>query len=237
MAHRPIRVMTRCLAEMQTNILASGLRTFDGDLDRFVIYTLIVRQSYGANPGGAPSPISAYSLAASLSRSFETVRRHVLALIARGFCERVERGVLATPHGLALPEIRNLAALAHDSFVRFVEDMTQVGVPVPSGRTDVAYSMVVGLQAAADVMLATTETNRNVHDDWLSLAIFSTIFAANMREVSDDPALSRRFATSLEPVPVSQWHPVRSIAVARALGLPPSTVHRQIGRASCRERV
>ena len=53
---------------------------------RFAIFSLIVRESLRRNPRG--KAISTHSLAISLSRSFETVRRHVIALTEAGLCVR-----------------------------------------------------------------------------------------------------------------------------------------------------
>ena len=70
--------VTFLLAEMQTRINAAGLRSFDGDVDRFAIFSLIVRESLRRNPRG--KAISTHSLAISLSRSFGSRGRGVMSI-------------------------------------------------------------------------------------------------------------------------------------------------------------
>lgn len=227
----PIRLITRCLAEMQTSIVAAGIRAFDGDLDRFVIYTLIVRQ--GAlewESSGAPAgAISANSLAASLSRPFETVRRHVLALIEAGLCRRVTAGVILTEGVLDREDMRELMVVAHDSLVRLIEDMARFGVELPEPRAAATpYDPAAGLQAAADMMLAVIDSNMQAHREWLNLVIFSTILCANARGYADDPVLALRYADHTQVPPDSIRRPVRASVVARTLGLPDSTLRRHV---------
>lgn len=228
--HPPIRLVTRCLAEMQTSIVAAGIRAFAGDLDRFIICTLIVRQGTmdweGSTAGGA---ISAHSLAASLSRPFETVRRHVLALIDAGLCRRVPGGITLAEGALDRVEMRELLVVAHDSLVRLIEDLARFGIDLPDPRPVAAsYDPAAGLQAAADMMLAVVDANMGAHREWLNLVIFSTILCANARGYFDDPVLALRYADHTQVPPDEIRRPVRTSVIARTLGLPDSTLRRHV---------
>jgi hypothetical protein len=225
----PIRLVTRLLAAMQTGIVSAGVRALDGDLDRFVIFTLISRQSMGE--GGeavAGSPISVHALAASLSRPYETVRRHVGALVDLGMCVRSAAGVEMAPAGLGDPRIVDVMTTAHDCFVQFVEDLHTLGVPLPQTRPGLAYRSTTGVQAAADLMLAVSDTNRGVHRDWGDLVIFSTILWANVRGYARDRELAPRYRDQRLPAPDVLRQPVRPSAVARVIGIPASTVRRRL---------
>ncbi|MCW3837757.1 hypothetical protein ACFQ1E_17060 [Sphingomonas canadensis] len=226
----PIRLVTRLLSEMQTSIVAAGIRAFDGDLDRFVIFTLIVRQgmrSWEAAPGEEDAgAISTHSLAASLSRPFETVRRHVIALTEAGLCARTPSGVRARRQAQARPEIREAMIVAHDSLVRLVEDLARFGVPLPPARAGVAYDPAAGLQASADVMLAVIDSNMPAHSEWLNLVLFSSILCANSRAITQDPALAQTHRDHRNPVPGALWRPVRISVLSRTIGIPESTLRR-----------
>lgn len=227
----PIRLVTRLLAEMQTAIVAAGLPEMGGNLDRFMIFTLIVRQSrprLGAEGDAVPAAISAYSLAASLSRPYETVRRHANALVAMGLCERGPGGLSAAPAGLRTPEFAALLARAHDCFVRFVEDLAMLGVPMPHARGCADYAPVIAIEAAADILLAVADTNRRVHSDWAGLVVFSSVLCANTGRVARDTKLAWRHADARVPVPAALLHPVRPSIVARTIGMTESTVRRRV---------
>lgn len=219
----PIRLMTRLLAEMQTAVIGTGLRALGGDLDRFTIFTLIVRQSLS---GGAA--ISAHSIANSLSRPYETVRRHIGALVARGLCARTPNGVAPVATALSGPPFADVLAVAHDSIVRFVEDLGRLGVPLPQQRDTNGYAPHIGVQAAADIMLAVIDSNRDSHRDWVDLVIFSTILCGNVRDYARDPVVAWRHADHRMPPPENLRRPVRASVAARVVGLPESTVRRRI---------
>lgn len=233
----PIRLVTRLLAEMQTSIVMAGLNAFDGDLDRFAIFTLITRQSRATPPRSdgagnvetAVKAISVNSLAASLARPFETVRRHVNGLIAGGYVMRVPNGVVAKAPETQPPAITAAWTIAHDAFVRLVEDMQMFDLPMPVARAGApAYNPAIGVAAAADIMLAVADGNRGLHQEWMNLVLYSTILCANTRRYTYDPVLARRYADQRQVPPESLRRPLRSTALARTLNLPYSTVHRRL---------
>ena len=214
-ASAQLQAVTRCLAELQTSIVATGVRAFDGWLDRLVIYTLIARMS-GLTDPSAGTPISAHAIAASLGRPYETVRRHVNALVADGLCLRAGSHVRAARAGLERPHIARLMHLTHDVFVRFVEDLALAGEALPAPRANGGYHFAVGVQAVIDIMLAVIQTNREKHAGWLDLVLFSTVAAANCR------------ATPAGAPVVPATLPVSAASVARTLALNPATVSRHL---------
>lgn len=229
----PIRLVTRLLADMQTDVVGAGLRAFDGDLDRFVIFTLILRQSLTRRDPQAADhdrgrAISINSLASSLGRSFETVRRHVNALTASGLCQRNRTGLVALDTALDRIELSESMIVAHDAFVRMVEDMAAFGLPLPPARDGQFYSHEVGVNAAVDIMLAIVATNMVAHHEWLNLALYSTVLCANVQSFAHDPAQALRYVDETVSLPRALVQPVSAGAVARTLSLPSATVRRRM---------
>ncbi|WP_156458014.1 hypothetical protein [Sphingomonas sp. Leaf412] len=214
--------MTRGLAEMQTNLLAAALPEFGGRVDQFMVFTLLARRTFD---DGRPIPVLA--VADSLRLPFETTRRHVAALAARGLCRRERGGVMLTGT-LADAPMATLVPLAHDCLVRFIADLaTAGGLPcfTPSARD---YSWKAGWPLAADLMLAAADSNRRTHQDRVNLALFSTILCANNRAISADPHLSRRHATIAPPPPDLLIRPLRARVLSERLAMPKATVRRRV---------
>lgn len=215
MAEVAVGRVTQLLAEMQTSILSAGLHHFAGDIDRFGIFSLIVRESLRRTARG--KAISTHSLAISLSRSFETVRRHVIALTDAGVCVRGPHGVLVRAEILDRPDIAALMRLSHDSFIRFVEGIVAMDdTPIVCAPTTRAYEPIVGIAGAIDVMLATVDSNRAIHRNWLDLALFSTVLYGNFQR-------RQALGGALGPA-----HAVRPRALADALNIPETTVRRRL---------
>ncbi|MEN2785563.1 ArsR family transcriptional regulator [Sphingomonas qilianensis] len=223
----PIRLITRLLAEMLTSIARAGIEAFGGDLDRFGIFALIMVQSGLRGPGATPSPMSTNALATCLSRPFETVRRHVNAMIAEGLCVRTNAGVIVSPDCRQRPAIAALLVLTHDAFVRMTEDLIAFDQPVPAAR-GTPYDPDVAVRGALEMLLAVADGHKTLHRCWTSLALFYTSLCGAMRDVTDDPVLARVYADATMVVPEGLCRPVRASALARALGLPYSTVQRRM---------
>jgi hypothetical protein len=160
------RLLVRLLSEMQTSAIAAGIRTFDGDLDRAVIFMVVARESellsghsagYARQGDRGPKAISINALAASLARPFETVRRHIHALCGQGLCTRTPAGVTVPAESHEQPAIQALFHLHHDALVRLVEDMAWFGMPLPEQRPHAGYDWRTGLAAAQDVLLTGVE--------------------------------------------------------------------------------
>lgn len=124
----PLRAITRLLAEMQTSIMAVALPLFGGRVDRFMIYSLLVRRRLGGD-----RPIPTLAIAQSLGLPFETARRHVVALERAALCVRDRHGVSSGP-AMDDPPFADLPTLAHDCLVRLIEDMLAIGALPPYSR-------------------------------------------------------------------------------------------------------
>lgn len=230
----PIRKVTRLLADLQTTIVAGGLRCFEGDVDRFAIFSLIICATLqrADRRGG----ISVHSIALSLNRPFETVRRHVRGLVDSGHCARTVGGISVAPLAWQRPEIDALLCVTHDAFVRFVVDCAdaralELPPPVPGAP---AFTLLCGVHAAAEMLLGTLHSNRTVHNDAVDLVLFSTILHANATHYEDDETIYTPVEKARESFGAS--HAVRHSAVSRTLNIPETTVRRRLAEATGPDR-
>lgn len=229
--------MVRLLAEMQTGSIAVGIRAFDGDLDRAIIFMVVARESEllsghsegHARPGerGARA-ISINGLAASLARPFETVRRHIHGLCDAGLCVRTSAGVTVPPEAHERPAIKAMFHFHHDALVRLIEDMAWFGLPLPEQRPQVDYDWRTGLAAAHDVLLTGVEFHAHRFQRWIDLAILVAVTCANARPFIYDREVSLAHADFTQIPDEALRAPVSTGAVARAMGLATSTTHRRV---------
>ena len=214
-----VRPATRLLSELQTSLLAQRVCVFGGRIDRFMIYTLAARVTgLSDSEAAAMIPTSAHALAASLGRPYETIRRHVNALIDDGLCVRHGNRIHVTPEGLRRPRIAHLLRWAHDCFVRFIEDLGPAGARLPASRDGIRYELTTGLRTAIDILLAVIQTNREQHASLIDLALFSTVVAANCRP--------HPLTEALTPAD----NPIHALTIARMIGLTPATANRRLSR-------
>lgn len=231
------RLLVRLLGEMQTSAMATGIRAFDGDLDRAIIFMVVARESellsghsagYPRHGDRGPKAISINALAASLARPFETVRRHIHGLCDQGLCARTSAGVTVPADVHDRPAIRALFHLHHDALVRLVEDMAWFGMPLPEQRPQAGYDWRTGLAAAQDVLLTGIEFNAHRFPAWIDMAILVAISCANARPFTYDREVSLAYADFARVPGEAMRAPVSTGAVARALGLATSTTHRRV---------
>jgi hypothetical protein len=120
-------------------------RIVGGDILRGVIFTAIVdanvrhirpgdpiAQSYSEAGDQVPDeirrPISVHALALELDVPYETTRRHVNALIAGGFCERTETGIVVPGTVIARDQISMALRRNFENLRRLVSDLREGGV-------------------------------------------------------------------------------------------------------------
>lgn len=225
------RLATILIADMQCRAVAAGIEALE-DLDRAILFAVVVRRS-GALPslsGHArgderPQAITVNALAASLARPFETVRRHVNAMIDAGLFERLPRGIRVPPQVLEWPAIAAMLAADHDALVKLIDDMAAFGMPLPAPRPSaIGYDSRHGTAAALDVLLGGIEFGAPHYDNWLEMVMATAVVRANGRPVID----GRSTGPAARPTAEKIRAPVKIVAVARALGLPYSTMRRHV---------
>lgn len=237
------RLAVRLLAEMRLTSLIKAIdvvRTVAGGsfvFDRGILFLAVLRASSGTlggwpATGGSPATdeggISVNALAQSMRRPFETVRRHVNALIESGLCNRTAQGVVVAPAMRDNPDIAALLVNLHDSLVWLVTEFREYDVPVPRAASDTPYRADMTLGVAIDLSLAAFENVGVFFDDWLELAVVSAILLASARPITSDPERARYYSEA-ETVPPPEERLVISAAmVSRGLHIPYSTVRRQM---------
>lgn len=217
----PIPRLARLIADFHTTINAPALLYFEGNIDRFLVFCLLLRTSMSrAERDGT---ISVHSAALSLGRPFETVRRHICALVEAGTCERTPHGVTMSAAFWSNPENEARLRFAHDCFVRLVCDGVADGVFATPDATPPAdggaFTLRDGVCAACDLLLALIDGNRELCAEATDLAIFSAILHANAQRFEHDGG---------RPTRLMPHHAVRVAQVARTLSLPDTTVRRRV---------
>ena len=235
------RLVARLLAEMQINALArssAAVQRIAGNafvFDRAIFFLAVLRASggfLGAWAGcGRPqndSGISVNAISQSMQRPFETTRRQVNALIADGLCTRTDTGVVVAPGLLDHDEMIALLAHLNDCLVWLVLQLRAFDVPLPRTASTTDHRADITLAASIDLALSAFENAGHYYTDWLELAVVNTVMAASARDVTFDPDLARLYSEAHTVPPAGQRRTITAACVARALGIPYSTVRRQI---------
>ena len=174
-------------------------------------------------------PIGIRGLARKLDLPYETVRRHVRALMRSGDCV-VEEGGLIVP--LAVHRRRHTADILrriYSNAVRVLGDLTRIEVTrfVPSSRAKPGSGRLTKEQmtiatAGLGVLLAGMKALHGFFGgDIVKGLIFTAIWAANVKHITNTaPAAHRAILTDEHRLPVNV------LAISDSLRLPYETVRR-----------
>lgn len=232
------RLLTRFLQEFDAGALSVGARYFGGNIDRYVVFSAAARYSgpLAAIAAGQRDPfetaskrISVNAIAASTYRPFETIRRHVNALIADGLAERDAGGVMVPARVLRDPGISAMLGEKHDWLVRLLEDMRAAGIVISGQQTDTSYSRWSGIVATLDTLLTALEFHAARHASWTELFLIALTSVGNTHAFLHDPRFSRTHLDYDDLAPRHLRHPVTVRALTNALGISYSTALRHVG--------
>ncbi|WP_404367985.1 hypothetical protein AB5I39_13850 [Sphingomonas sp. MMS24-J45] len=200
--------------------------------DRAIFLLLILRES-GRLTGASvlSGGVSISAVARSLDRPFETVRRHVNALIGDGICETSRNGVIVSAATWDLPPFLALTQLLHDRFVAMIADLAHSGIALPDSRAGVRHDPDAIVAAAIDIILAPFEYVASQFRSWLEMMVVCAVTTGSVRQVTYDPILTRRYADADTIPPDQIREPVVIAGVARALRLHYATVRREVQAA------
>lgn len=226
----PIPPITGLVAEFYARVAALAARRFDGDIDRGVIYGMLwgVALSRPAREGA----ISIHSAAFALGRPFETVRRHVAALVAAGLCQRTRHGIAIAPGPRADPVVDRSLSQLNNIFVAFMAGGVASGAfPAPArhpaGVARRPFRRDDGARLAIDLMLAIVDCHRPFVPDVVDLAIVAAVMEANARGWAGAADGAGPRAADGGPAAFDGAHAVRVATVARALGIGHATARRR----------
>lgn len=227
----PYRYITWRMVEFQMDSLKLALRVFPADLDRAIIFFLVARMSCSEWIAGeaiqrpaAPRVFSINALAASLSRPFETVRRHVHGMIDAGICAKHNEGFALFP----TPE-RNVDIILYyrdtaNLILRLAGRLAEQGIPIPATESVAENEVEQLVNAALDICLVALENNDHGH--WFELALHGALIYENGRDIMGTPELAREYGNLV--LTDEQRRPVRIRVLSDDYGIPYATVRRHV---------
>ena len=175
------------------------------------------RSRYGALDAPAPDaerrPVSVRAVAASMRLPYETARRHVLRLAARGVCAISDEGAVVTEAFMRSEAYLEAARVGHERLFALHLDLRARGLlePLPeSNFPDEREPPIRGaVRLMSDYLLRTAEGVGARTGDLLSTLVLLPVLSAAAGAVEPDDAAGLRIA-----------------AIARRLHLPAETVRR-----------
>jgi predicted transcriptional regulator len=225
----PYRYITRCLVEFQLDSLRLALSVFPGELHRAIIFVLVARMSCAdwvqddqiKRPLNH-SPFSVNSLASSLNRPFETIRRHILAMIDAGICVKTLDGIILSPsadrEGAIIQHFADQAALLNRLALKIADH------DVAISRPDQPSDNQLRLQVTAALDLGLIALENNEHQSWYELIIHGALIHESGIDFVSNNQLAREYANRI--IPDNLWQPVKIRAISEKYGMPYPTMRR-----------
>ena len=230
-AQPPYRYISRRIVGFQMDSLKLLLGIFPADLHRAIMFALIARLSSAdwidGNAVRRPALHTAFSvnsLAASLSRPFETVRRHVLAMEQAGVCARTASGITLSPSPEREADILRFYEEQAIVLRQLAMDLAARNIPLPAADGAASNPMLLMANAALDIGLVALENNP--HSNWSELILHGTLIYENARDVMEDSDMATAYADKV--IPDDLRRPVKIRALSETYGIPYATVRRHI---------
>jgi hypothetical protein len=129
----PLRAVARVSAEYLLRLIATANAQLD-DLGSAVVWLEVLRSTHEHLPDAAGvdrvqrRPVRVTAVARRLGMPFETVRRRVVDLAARGLCETTDRGVVLSPDTADSAEWATISDANHRDLTRMFASLGLLGV-------------------------------------------------------------------------------------------------------------
>ena len=176
-------------------------------------------------------PVSAAAIAQSMQLAETTVRRRAAILVDAGLLWREPGGFrLAAEFGTGGAIADVVAANAADLF-RTLEQLARAGYePAVRAVATGVPSLPAGVVERPLLVFAlrVLEQFTALYGDVTGGTLVAAIVAANVRHVTDDPALARAYASEGAIPPDAERRPLSLRALARSTGIPFETVRRRV---------
>lgn len=248
------RHVVRLAGDFFLNGAEAITKAIDTDLVTGMIFLAIVRANVRHlleepglalgyfEPGDMPSeafrrPVSVYAIARELRLPYETARRHVRKLLAKGLCERGgDGGVVFPPEVNDRPEVRQAVATNFHATVRYVQALADAGLvatcgPAADATVRDVYMPREVARLTSDYFLSTVELlTTNLNLELVEGLMFLAITRANTLHVTLDPALAATYSGVDEIPPDALRRSISVYALARDLRLPYETARRHGGK-------
>lgn len=181
-------------------------------------------------PESLRRPISINALAQSLGLPFETVRRHIRKLAAKGVCVVGAHGVHVPAEVLAAPRFIAIKKARYERVMRFQQDLQAAGAveplafPLPPADDPRAPVRAVG-RILTDFFFRTLEELHGLVRDPLTGMVLLQILQISAEHI---PPAQLAMILKLGGVPETARAPVRASQVAQRLHAPYETTRRHI---------
>lgn len=202
-----------------------------------LVFLQISWENFKSHPGvglDAPEPVSIYAVAKALNVPYETVRRHINALVGARACERGPGGVVIAHDFYERPVVQAAMDTTRTETAAYVAAMAQAGAAPATPSPATQLSRRVGLFATEHLINCARIARTALSLDSLSALVFLEIVRQNTWHLTQDPVQAARFASAEAIPPDDLRKGVSTYAVARRLRLPYETARRQVAKLDAR---
>ena len=222
----PYRHATRLINAFQFTVGTANFRNLEGDFEAALLACAIHRQALSI---GSVRKVSINGIATSFAQSTETLRRAGRALVERGLCRTTPRGIEIQFDFFANTHIVRMRDDLEIAFLDLLRAYRRSGLRLPENIEDRSRPAMIA--AALDIQLSAQELSETRISRPTRLHVLGTVAVLNAALLTEDPALGLRYGHDATVPPDDFRLPVSAQTVARAIGLPRTTVRRHLDEA------